>query len=158
MVPPFPPDPVAKREPAWSSQSRCLQRKKMVSAQSLWRRHWGLTAAWLNHENGTLCWARTRAAQHPTRDWNEDHVPPPRPRMAAPGHSPAALLDSQGALSGVRRFPRHETGRDSLLPEEKVERCRHTRVNIECDGLLISCTKAISINEVCLRLVTALLR
>ena len=37
-----------------------------------------------------------------------------------------------------------------MLPKEKVELCRHTRVNIECDMVLISCTKAISINEICL--------
>lgn len=37
-----------------------------------------------------------------------------------------------------------------MLPKEKVELCKHTRVNIECDMLLISCTKAISINEICL--------
>lgn len=37
-----------------------------------------------------------------------------------------------------------------MLPKEKLELCKHTRVNIECDMLLISCAKAISINEICL--------
>lgn len=78
---------------------------------------------------------------HSTQDWN------------------ANLSPWREAPSSIQAGWKLESGTEGFLAMSQVEKqlvsqggsgiSEYTRVNIECEMLLISCTKAVSINEFC---------
>lgn len=90
-------------------------------------------------------------AQH--QNWNENHELP-LPRSQAPGRQPLALLPAPPGGDEAAVWPQGFLAvtqvEKQLASQGEVELRRHTRVNIECDMLLMRGTEAISINELCL--------
>lgn len=97
------PEPCGKEVAFTELRELLLPKEEDDEHIEILERHLGLTAVWLNHENGTLCWVRTLAAQHPTRDWNENHKLPlwlhPRPLDGRPLSYPSTSCSKQRWIS-----------------------------------------------------------
>lgn len=92
-----------------------------------------------------LLWKRTRIRVHSTQGWNENHRLLSRPLEGSPLLPPA-----EGKLaSGTEGFLAMSQVGKQLVSQGQSGILVYTRVNIECEMLLISRTKAISINERC---------
>lgn len=82
---------------------------------------------------------------HSTQGWNENHRLLSRPLEGIPLLHPA-----EGKLaSGTEGFLAMSQVEKQLVSQGESGISKYTRVNIECEMLLISHTKAISISECC---------
>lgn len=85
---------------------------------------------------------------------DSDHCTPPRAGMKTTASFPGPWREAPISIQAEGKL---ESGTEGFLAMSQVEKqlvsqgesgiSEYTRVNIECEMLLISCTKAVSINE-----------
>lgn len=130
---------------ALTSENDLFQRKEEMAEHSCgWDGPWDWQLlAWIMKMASALEEDSDPCALHPGLEWK------PQAPLQAPGGKPPSPSSRGEAGIWHRGFPCHESGRETACVSRTKWNFGVHRVNIECEMLLISHTKAISINERC---------